>query len=112
MTYLDNLFSLEGKVAVVTGASRGIGKGLAEALMKAGAQGLMVASNEERLATATSEFRDQGLAALSYRCDLDDVAQLDELLSYVERDFARIDILVNAAGVTFGHDLLSYPDED
>ena len=55
MTYLENLFSLEGKVAVITGASRGIGKGLTEALMKVGAQGLMVASNEERLAAATSE---------------------------------------------------------
>ena len=111
MSYIERLFSLEGKIGVVTGASRGIGRGLAEALLKAGARVVLVATNEQRLEETTRSFAAQGLQATARRCDLEDAQQIDELVGYVEREHGRIDILVNAAGVTFGHDLVDYPDE-
>ena len=111
MTYLEELFSLEGKVAVVTGASRGIGQGLAEALLKAGARGILVAVNEERLRETTRAFAAEGLQAFAHPCDLEIPEQIDGLIDYVAREHGRIDVLVNNAGVTFGHDLFDYPDE-
>ena len=96
---------------LLTGASRGIGRGLAEALLKAGARVVLVATNEQRLEETTRSFAAQGLQATARRCDLEDAQQIDELVGYVEREHGRIDILVNAAGVTFGHDLVDYPDE-
>ena len=111
MNYLEQLFSLEGKTAVVTGASRGIGRGLAEALLNAGARVILVATNPERLQETTRSFKDQNLPAFAYRCDLEEVREIEALVDYVERECGRIDVLVNAAGVTFGHELDDYPDE-
>jgi NAD(P)-dependent dehydrogenase (short-subunit alcohol dehydrogenase family) len=111
MTYLEQLFSLEGKIAVVTGASRGIGRGLAEALLKGGARVILVATNSERLDETTRAFKEQDLPAVAYRCDLEDPQQIDGLADYVKSEYGRIDVLVNAAGVTFGHDLDDYPDD-
>ena len=111
MNYLEQLYSLEGTTAVVPGARRGIGRGLAEALLKAGARVIQVATNPERLEETTRSFKEQNLPAFAYRCDLEDARQIDGLADYVEREGDRIDVLVNAAGVTFGHELDDYPDE-
>ena len=112
MSYLEQLFSLEGKIGVVTGASRGIGRGLAEALLRAGARVILVATNEQRLEETTRLFTEQGLEATARRCDLEYAQQIDELVEWVERECGRIDVLVNAAGVTYTHHLLDYPDEE
>ncbi len=111
MTYVEELFSLEGKIAVVTGASRGLGQGLAEALLRAGGRVLLVATNPERLRETTHTFAEQGLGAEAYRCDLENPPEIDGLVDHVTRAYGRLDVLVNAAGVTFGHDLDDYPDE-
>ena len=111
MSYLEQLFSLSGRLAVVTGGSRGIGKGIAEALLRANAAVVLVGSNKTRLEETTEGFRRQGLEASMHGCDLSSKAQIDGLIEYVEEEHRRLDILVNNAGVTQGHDLLDYPDE-
>ncbi|MFZ4659163.1 MAG: SDR family NAD(P)-dependent oxidoreductase [Caldilineaceae bacterium] len=109
MSYLDQLFSLEGKFAVVTGASRGLGNAIADALLRAGATVLLVSANQERLQAATAAFQAEGLRAAMHCCDLADKAQIAALLAAIGKDPGRVDILVNAAGMTEGHPLLDYP---
>jgi len=111
MTYLDNLFSLQGKFAVVTGASRGLGRAIAEALLRAEATVILVGSNERRLEETTQSFVNEKLKAFSFRCDLADPLQINELVDYVTQQHRRIDVLVNNAGVTLPNELLDYPDE-
>lgn len=111
MSYLDNLFSLQGKVAVVTGASRGLGHAIAEALLKSEATVILVGSNQERLEETTRAFIDQGLAAHGHQCDLTDPEQIAGLVSYVADEHQRIDVLVNNAGITLPNPSPDYPDE-
>lgn len=111
MSYLDELFSLAGKTALVTGASRGLGLAMAEALLRAGADVILVSATQARLAEATARLQAQGLRATSHCCDLADKAQITALITAVSDDPGRVDILVNAAGITEGHALFDYPDE-
>lgn len=111
MSYLDELFNLKNKTALVTGASRGLGHACAAALLRAGASVILVSANQQRLDEATSEFQAQGLPATSHCCDLADKAQINALIESVRADPGRLDILVNAAGMSEGHPLFEYPDE-
>ena len=91
--YLEALFGLRGKIALVTGASRGIGAAVAEALSLAGATTIGVGrSNEpQTVLQAPSEYR---------VCDVTDEARFAETCAYIERKYERLDILVNAAGIS------------
>jgi len=111
MTYLDNLFSLKDQVAVVTGATRGLGQAMAEGLLQAGATVVLVGSNQQRLKETTHALSAQDLPAHSYCCDLSDRQQLDGLVEHVTDQHQRVDVLVNNAGVTFPHEALDYPDD-
>ncbi len=111
MSYLDQLFSLNDKVAVVTGASRGLGQAIAEALLKAGATALLVSANADRLNATHQTFATQNLKSTPYACDLSLVNQIDALVDHVATAYGRIDILVNCAGVTFTEELSDYPEE-
>jgi len=95
----------------VTGASRGLGRAITEALLQAGATVILVGSNEQRLDETTSAFKENGLSACPFPCDLSDPQQIDGLVEYVAEQHQRIDVLVNNAGVTFSHDVLDYPDD-
>ena len=111
MTYLDQLFSLQDQVAVVTGATRGLGRAIAGALLQAGATVILVGSNEQRLDETAEAFKDKGLPANLFRCDLAEPQQIDGLVGYIAGQHQRIDVLVNSAGVAFPADVLDYPDE-
>jgi gluconate 5-dehydrogenase len=111
MTYLATLFSLQGKVALVTGATRGLGRAIAEALLRSGATVVLNGSNRERLAETTRQFAADGLPAVEFACDLADAAQVAQLADFVLSEQPRIDVLVNNAGVTFTHELFDYPDD-
>ena len=92
---------LEGKIALMTGASRGIGRGIAKAFA---AQGAAVAftylSSVEKGQALEAELAGEGIRAKGYRSDASDFDQAQALVDEVIKDFGRIDILVNNAGIT------------
>ena len=90
---------LDGKVAVVTGASSGIGEATAEALAAEGATVVVAARREDRLADLTKRIEDNGGRVLAAACDVTDEAQAHGLIRRAEEEFGRVDILVNNAGV-------------
>jgi NAD(P)-dependent dehydrogenase (short-subunit alcohol dehydrogenase family) len=97
--YLDRLFSLDGRVAVVTGGSSGIGRAIAGALAHAGARVVVVARDEKKLAETVSELRAAGRSAVAVSADLGDRAALERAAEAAAGEFGEPDILVNSAGI-------------
>lgn len=91
--------NLDGKVAVVTGASSGIGAATAEALAKEGAIVVIAARREERLQDLKQKIEDAGTRAMVVQCDVADEGQSHELIRQAKDEFGHVDILVNNAGV-------------
>jgi 3-oxoacyl-[acyl-carrier protein] reductase len=94
------MFSLKDKVAVVTGASQGIGRETALALVAAGAKVAAAARNEEKLAALVSEISAAGGTALAVKMDVADSEQVRAGFKRVVEKFGRLDILVNNAAIT------------
>ena len=90
---------LDGKVAVVTGASSGIGEATAEALAAEGAAVVVAARREDRLADLAERIRGGGGRVLAAVCDVTDESQAHGLIRQAVEEFGRVDILVNNAGV-------------
>jgi gluconate 5-dehydrogenase len=97
--YLSELFSLAGRVAVVTGGSSGIGKAMASALARAGARVVLVARDAARLEESAAGLRAEGCTAGWVAADLGDRAALHEAASQAAEAFGEPDILVNCAGI-------------
>ena len=93
-------FRLDDRVAVVTGASSGLGVVFAEALASAGASVVLVARRVERLEELADRIRSSGAKALAVACDVTDERQVDDLVATVGRQLGRVDVLVNNAGVS------------
>jgi len=94
------MFSLKDKVAVVTGASQGIGRETALALAEAGARVVVAARNEEKLATLVNEIAATGGEAFAVKIDVAEGEQVKAGFKQVIEKFGRLDILVNNAAVT------------
>ena len=92
-------FSLKGKVAWVTGACYGIGFGIAKALADAGAKIVFNARSQESIDKAMESYKENGIDALGYVCDVTDEAKVNEMTEKVLAETGRIDILVNNAGI-------------
>ncbi len=90
---------LDGKVAVVTGASSGIGEATAETLANAGATVVVAARREDRLAGLVERIEGEGGKVLAAVCDVTDESQAHGLIQKAREEFGRVDILVNNAGV-------------
>ncbi|MGR3310193.1 MAG: 3-oxoacyl-[acyl-carrier-protein] reductase [Candidatus Brocadiales bacterium] len=91
---------LSGKVAIVTGASSGIGKETVPVLASAGAKVIAIARRIELAEEIASQARTKGAEALAYRADVTDFAQVTQVFEEVFNKFGRIDILINNAGLT------------
>ena len=97
--HLDKLFGLHGKVALVTGASSGLGVEFAQGLAMAGANVAVVARRLERLQAVAKQLEAFGVRAHAVQADLRDEAQIDAALQQVQETLGPIDILVNNAGI-------------
>lgn len=91
---------LTGKIAVVTGATRGIGLGIAKALAKAGAKVACLGTNEEKLTQSVAGIVADGGEAKAYVCNVADSEAVSATAKAVLGDFGKVDILVNNAGIT------------
>lgn len=91
---------LSGQTALVTGASRGIGKAIALQLGKAGAKVACIARNEEKLRETADAITAGGGTAVVYTCDVTDSAAVQKVVDAVVEDWGQLDIVVNNAGIT------------
>ena len=94
------MFQLTGKVAIVTGASRGIGEAIAKGFAKAGADLVLVSRNKEALEKVAKEIRDLGRKAFSIGADIGVAEEIQRTVDTALESFPRIDILVNNAGIS------------
>lgn len=90
---------LKGKIAIVTGAGRGIGRAIALALGKNGAMVVAAARTESEITAVSDEIIKKGGASTPFRCDISNEPQINQLFSFVTKEFQQIDILVNDAGI-------------
>ena len=104
---------LTGKVAVVTGASRGIGRAIALRLAQEGAAVVInYNGSKERAQEVKTEIESAGGTAQIMQCDVADAASCDEMFQTIIKEFGRIDILVNNAGITRDNLILRMSEED
>lgn len=107
-----SLFDIQGKKAIVTGASRGLGHGMAEALLEAGCEVVLIGSSEQ-VHHANAAFKERGFACHGVKADLrvreDVFSSFDEALKLLEGD---LDILVTAAGIQRRHSAEDFPLEE
>lgn len=99
MAFDMNKFSLEGKVALVTGASYGIGFAIASAFAAAGAKIAFNDRNQEAVDRGLASYKEAGIEAHGYVADVTDEDAVAQLVKDIERDLGTIDILVNNAGI-------------
>jgi gluconate 5-dehydrogenase len=105
------LLSLEGKTALVTGGSRGLGLQMAEALGEMGARLALTARKKDELDEAVQHLRKAGLKADAFVCDIGRREAIAPLVETVLKQFGRIDVLVNNAGATWGAPAEDHPIE-
>ncbi|MDZ4255899.1 MAG: SDR family oxidoreductase [Sulfuritalea sp.] len=108
---VKQLFDLTGKVALITGGSRGLGLQMAEALGEMGAKLAITARKADELAEAKAHLEKLGIEVLTVANDLSKFDQIPGLVSAVLDRYGKIDILVNNAGATWGAPAEDYPNE-
>jgi NAD(P)-dependent dehydrogenase (short-subunit alcohol dehydrogenase family) len=102
---VDERLSLAGKVAIVTGAGRGLGRAIAEALASAGAKVVIAERKEEAAREAEQSIRGRGGEALAAVCDVRDGSQVSAMVERAVRELGGVDVLVNnAGGIYLGRD--------
>ena len=92
-------FSLAGKVALVTGGSRGLGRAMAQALGEAGAAVALTARTLDAAEAAAAELRELGIRAYGVQLEVTDVADVERAVAVVSESFGEIDVLLNNAGI-------------
>lgn len=102
---------LSDKIAVVTGAGRGIGEGIALAFAEEGANLVLAARTREQLDRVAAKVKSKNREALAVECDVSSPAAVEALAKAAGEKFGRVDILVNNAGVSKRSKLLEYDDE-
>jgi NAD(P)-dependent dehydrogenase (short-subunit alcohol dehydrogenase family) len=92
-----NQINLEGKVAVVSGASRGIGEAIARGMAACGAQVILSSRRQQSVQKVADSIVDSGGAAVAQACHAGVLTDIDALFEFVDREFGRLDILINNA---------------
>jgi len=104
--------ALEGKLALATGATRGIGRGIAQAMCEAGAHVIITGRDDARAKAVAAEVQEAGGKASHIGADLADDEAVDGLIPMIEANIGRLDILVNNAGVDADNLMVNHPLED
>jgi NAD(P)-dependent dehydrogenase (short-subunit alcohol dehydrogenase family) len=103
---------MTGKIAVVTGAARGIGQAIAEALLKDGLNVIGIDVNQEQLAATSRQLRDGGGEFSTHCADLAHPIQVEDAFAKIRRDHGGVDVLVNNAGTCFVTDFLEISSDE
>ena len=94
-----SIFSLQGKIALITGGSYGIGFSIATALSEAGATIVFNDIKQELIDSGLAAYTEKGIEAKGYVCDVTDESAVNELIALIEKEVGVVDILVNNAGI-------------
>jgi NAD(P)-dependent dehydrogenase (short-subunit alcohol dehydrogenase family) len=108
----NKLFDLNGRVAIVTGTSRGLGQQFARALANAGADLVLTSRNRDHLLSFETEIKDLGRRAVSLELDVRDPQSVEQMAAAAEESFGHVDILVNNAGMNIRKPALEVTWED
>ena len=92
------MFNLKNRVVVVSGASSGLGAQMARGYAAQGADLVITARRVEKLEALAEEIRAMGVKCLPLKCDVTDSKMVDEVAATVEKEFGKVDVLVNCAG--------------
>jgi 3-oxoacyl-[acyl-carrier protein] reductase len=106
------MFNLKEKIAIVTGASKGIGEAIATSYADAGAHVVCVSRTESALKTAQKKIKDNGGSASIYSCDVSQFNQVEPLINNTLEEFGKIDVIVNNAGITRDGLIMRMSDDD
>lgn len=109
---MENLFNLEGKIALITGSAQGIGNLLARGLAKHGAKIVINDITQERAEKAAADLSELGAEACGYAFDVTKKEDVDKAVSRIEAEVGPIDILVNNAGIQRRHPFLEFPENE
>ena len=106
------MFNLKGRVAVVTGASSGLGKQMAKGFAEAGADLVILARRVEKLEELKNELQTLGVRVLPIKCDVTSTEDINNAANLAEQTFGKVDILVNCAGSSKDKGVLDMNDEE
>lgn len=106
------MFRLDGRVVVVSGASSGLGAQMARGFAGQGADLVITARRVEKLEALAEELRAMGVKCLPLKCDVTDSAMVDEVAAAVEKEFGKVDVLVNCAGSAKNAGVLNMTNEE
>ena len=106
------MFDLKGRVAVITGVSSGLGKQMAKAFASQGADLAILARRVERLEELKVELEKNGVKVLPVKCDVTSTEDINNAASTVEKEFGKVDILVNCAGSSKDKGVLDMADDE
>ena len=108
---VNSLFDITGKKAIVTGGTRGLGKGMAEGLMESGAE-VAIIGTSDKVYQVADEFKARGFVCYGVKADLSDRDQCNEAFNKCVELLGDLDILVPAHGIQRRHPSNEFPDKD
>jgi gluconate 5-dehydrogenase len=106
---IQQLFDLTGRVAIVTGGSRGLGLEMAEGLAEAGARLMLCARRDEWLSPAVKELQERGFTVEGALCDVSKPAEVQAVVDRTIAAYGKVDVLINNAGITWGDEPETMP---
>jgi len=106
---IQELFSLKGKTAIVTGGGRGLGQQIAVAYAEAGANIVVCSRNLDACQQFSDALKDKGVRSLAFKCDVSNPEDIQHVIDETVKEFGQIDILVNNSGTSWGAPALEMP---